>query len=121
MLSQVVYVRVRSSEGRLEKISVARYCFMSVLKFLKLEVFWISRQLVNTLTSINSANSSASLDSVLSTIKGLIVVFRPALFRAFLLFAGVSVDLAIKGSERSSLKSWKLELSISSMLIVVTK
>lgn len=52
---------------------------------------------------------------------GLIAVFRPDLFRAFLPFAGGPVDFSIKGVERQSLKSWKLELSASSIMSTVRR
>jgi hypothetical protein len=97
---------VRSSEGRLSNISTARY-------FLLYQYLHFYIELGRTF--MKSASSSASLVSVFSTVAGLIAVFRPDLFRAFLLFGGASVDFSINGVERQSLRSWKLELSASSI------
>lgn len=69
------------------------------------------------LTSTKSASSAASLGSsaAVGTDTGLITVFRPArAFRAF--FVGVADDFSIRGVERHSRKSWKLELSLSSSM-----
>jgi hypothetical protein len=69
------------------------------------------------LTSTKSASSAALLDSsaAVETDTGLIAVLRPArAFRAF--FVGVMDDFSIRGVERHSRKSWKLELSFSSSI-----
>lgn len=69
------------------------------------------------LTSTKSASSTALLDSsaAVETDTGLIAVLRPArAFRAF--FVGAIDDFSIRGVERHSRNSWKLELSFSSSI-----
>lgn len=71
---------------------------------------------IGPITSMNSANSSASLTSSSGLVTtDLIAVFLPSLF-LFVFFFEVVVDFSISGSEMRSRKSWKFEFSMSDMI-----